>query len=58
MTIDEKAPWPPHCDLCQEDIKEAGSLLFGPPTANGYVRKFHICIACFEKIMRDIVEVR
>ena len=40
----------PICDFCKEELEDFGGLLFSPPNENGFVKKFHICKDCYEKL--------
>jgi hypothetical protein len=40
------------CDMCNKELKELGALLFSPPKGND-VKKYHICVKCFKRIMED-----
>jgi len=51
-------PISPRCDFkiaenCEGDIKHFGALLFSPPNENNMVRKYHICINCFNKLKEE-----
>jgi hypothetical protein len=42
------------CYKCNQELKEPGALLFGPPDNIGLVKKYHLCRKCyidFEKLM-------
>lgn len=41
-----RAGWSPICDGCHKPLTGPGSLLFGPPNADGFCKKTHICTAC------------
>lgn len=36
----------PVCDICGEDMKEFGALIFSPPIIDQVVKQ-HICIHCY-----------
>ena len=36
-----------HCDSCGEILTDFGALLFSPPVARD-VKKYHICVRCFD----------
>jgi hypothetical protein len=40
----------PVCDYCGSELGEFGALLFSPPVEEGIVRKFHVCVKCYNKI--------
>jgi peptidoglycan-associated lipoprotein len=37
-----------NCDICGNELKVPGALLFTPPNKKGIVKKFHICVNCFK----------
>lgn len=37
----------PICDSCGNELAEPGALVFGPPTGQGWARKYHLCVGCF-----------
>ena len=41
----------PKCDFCKKELVDYGALLFSPPVKNS-VKKFHICKACYKKILK------
>lgn len=47
----------PICDMklvrnCEGELKHEGAVLLGPPEEGGHdVKKYHVCVACFKKIM-------
>jgi len=43
----------PVCDKCGNELKEFGGILFSPPDDSGFVRKWHLCKACYEKIAKN-----
>jgi uncharacterized protein with PIN domain len=44
------------CDICKEELKELGALLFSPPNKEGYTRKYHICVKCYKKYVLKIIQ--
>ena len=42
----------PKCDVCKIEMDEFGAILLGPPDAVGMVKKYHICIYCYD-LIRD-----
>jgi len=44
----------PKCDKCKEELEEFGAILLSPPDNRGNVKKYHICIKCFDIIVKDI----
>jgi len=39
------------CSRCEIELTELGALLFSPPSGM-FVTKHHICVNCFNEIMR------
>ena len=52
-----RAPWPPFCDCCSEQLTEAGAILLAPPTAMGTCMKLHLCVRCFKGMVRNWFDV-
>lgn len=44
-------PIKPICDSCQEELDEFGAILLSPPSADGRVRKLHLCVKCYNEII-------
>ena len=44
----------PICDICKKELKEFGAILLSPPN-NDLVRKYHICIDCFNKMEKELL---
>lgn len=42
----------PKCDSCGTELTEYGALLFSPPRDRD-VKKYHLCVACYEHMTRD-----
>lgn len=42
----------PRCDFCGKELTEYGALLFSPPKKKTDVKKFHVCVPCYKKILR------
>jgi uncharacterized protein with PIN domain len=40
----------PRCDKCKKELQEFGGILLSPPDEKGNVRKFHLCVKCYEEI--------
>ena len=45
------------CGRCQKELREPGALLFSPPM-NKVVLTFHLCVECFDVILKTIKEAR
>lgn len=43
----------PICDLCKNELKDFGALLFSPPNDN-IVEKYHICKYCYKNFEKQI----
>ena len=43
----------PKCDKCSEELKDFWAILLSPPK-DDYVRKYHICIECYNEIIKEI----
>jgi len=46
------------CDKCKRDLDKPGALLFSPPRNEKEVDKFHICVECYDKIVRAVASGR
>lgn len=42
----------PPCDLCGKVQTALGALLFSPPAREGVVVKKHVCVACYEGVVK------
>ena len=43
----------PKCDKCLEELDEFGAIVLSPPDSVNMVRKFHLCVTCYEKLFND-----
>lgn len=43
----------PKCDKCGKELTEFGAILFSPPNDKSEVKKFHICVSCYQDIIQD-----
>ncbi|HMS92287.1 MAG TPA: hypothetical protein PJ993_02410 [Candidatus Saccharibacteria bacterium] len=43
----------PKCDKCGKELAEFGAILFSPPNSKSEVKKFHICVSCYQDIVQD-----
>lgn len=41
-----------NCDFCGKELDEPGALMFSPPK-DDIVRKYHICIKCFNALVTE-----
>ena len=42
----------PTCDFCRKELKQFGALLFSPPNKKGETKKLHVCVHCFQEILK------
>ena len=42
----------PTCDFCKKELTAFGAILFSPPTKNSTVKKFHVCVSCYMKLLK------
>ena len=45
----------PTCDKCGSELTEFGAILLSPPNADNDVHKYHLCVACYESMVRDML---
>lgn len=45
---------PPKCDRCKRELTSFGGILLSPPDRDEMVRKYHLCRACYELIVREL----
>ena len=43
----------PNCNKCGAELKEFGAILLSPPDSNDSVKKYHLCVDCFDKIASE-----
>ena len=43
----------PVCDKCGDELTEFGAILLSPPAEDGTVKKLHVCVSCYEKIIKE-----
>jgi hypothetical protein len=50
----------PKCDVvdCGEPLNEFGAIVLSPPDPQGMVRKFHVCVSCYEKMELNLFDTR
>jgi hypothetical protein len=46
----------PVCNFCKNELIEFGALLFSPPDKKDFVKKYHLCKNCYEKIVKEHVK--
>lgn len=46
----------PVCNRCGKELTEFGAILFSPPDASERTKKWHLCKACYEDIVRNFKE--
>jgi len=44
----------PKCDKCKEELDDYGAILWSPPDGRGKCDKYHICLKCFDIIVREM----
>ncbi len=42
----------PVCDKCGKELLEFGGILLGPPDKAGKVKKYHLCVLCYLKVVK------
>jgi len=40
----------PFCKICKNELNEFGAILLSPPDSNNKVKKFHLCVKCFNNL--------
>ena len=45
------------CEVCGQELKEPGALVFGPPVGN-VVAKAHVCCRCYPGLCKWISDTR
>lgn len=43
----------PVCDNCKNELNAFGGLMFSPPDSKNIVKKYHLCVDCFNKIVSE-----
>ena len=43
----------PVCDKCKDELKEFGGILLSPPDEESKVKKFHLCLKCYDEIINQ-----
>jgi hypothetical protein len=43
----------PKCDKCIEELGEFGAIVLSPPDSVNMVRKFHLCVNCYDKLFDE-----
>ena len=44
----------PKCDRCGKELKKFGAILLSPPDEQSTVKKFHICVDCYEELLKKM----
>lgn len=44
------------CDKCKKQLNKPGALIFSPPGIENNVLKFHICLACYSRLVDWLTE--
>ena len=43
----------PKCNKCNKELTEFGAILFSPPNESSEVKKFHICVECYNELIKE-----
>jgi len=43
----------PTCDKCKKELIEFGGILLSPPDKENKVRKYHLCVNCYNKLVKE-----
>lgn len=43
----------PKCDKCGKELDKFGAILFSPPNERSEVKKYHICVDCYQEMIKD-----
>ena len=46
----------PICDKCGRELTAFGAILFSPPNEKSEVKKFHICVDCYNAIASELTQ--
>jgi hypothetical protein len=46
----------PKCNKCGKELDDFGGILLGPPDKNSDVKKHHLCIDCYKKVVSSMEE--
>ncbi len=41
----------PVCDFCKKELRDFGAILLSPPKRKMDVKKYHVCLSCYKKII-------
>lgn len=44
----------PSCDRCGRELNTFGAILLSPPNEESFVKKFHICVSCYQTILEEM----
>ena len=44
----------PKCDMCQLELHVFGAILLSPPDNTNKVTKFHVCVDCYQKLLKQM----
>ncbi len=45
----------PTCDICGKELTDFGAIVLSPPDEHGAVDKFHVCQACYDGQILDLL---
>ena len=41
--------------MCGQELTTFGGILLSPPSNNNEVKKYHLCVSCYQKIEKDLI---
>ena len=44
----------PKCMQCNSPLKDFGGILLSPPNQSNSVKKYHLCVWCYQEIYEEI----
>ena len=42
------------CEMCKKELEDFGGILLSPPNEKNEVRKFHLCVNCYDKVQDNL----
>jgi len=46
----------PNCDVCKNPQTELGAILYSPPDKNNMCKKIHVCVKCYNLLLKLLGE--
>jgi len=43
------------CDRCEQELNTPGALVFSPPDGQD-VKKYHVCLKCWQRLVQVLME--